>query len=277
MLIWGINIPDDVLDLDCMAYLRSLPVNLPTVEWVWQEMDKVWNEIGLKNTLPLSLKKIDEFYANPVWVMNGIFTMADPVSAGHRRSIASYLASFKCSTVADYGGGFGSLAREIVQQSAASCVSIVEPYPSPLAKYLLLESGCVKFTPELSKSMHYDAVVVQDVLEHVEDPVGLACDLGTSARFGGLIIFANCFYPIIQCHLPHTFHLRHTFRHVMQAFGLEFLGGIPGAEHALVFRKVGKMNISASRDAERLSQLIGPMLNVAHSIIARLKNFLVRQ
>lgn len=274
MVIWGINIPEEVLDPDSRGYLRSLPVDRPAVEWVWQEMDRVWNLLGLRNTLPLSLKRIGEFYESPVWAMNGLFTMADPISATHRRSIASYLALFKCFTVADYGGGFGALAQEIVHQSADSSVSIVEPYPSPLAKYFLVESERVEFISELSKSGHYEAVVAQDVLEHVEDPISLAFDLGTSVRFGGLIIFANCFYPVIQCHLPHTFHLRHTFRYVMQALGLQFLGRVPGAEHALVFRKAGKLNINAARRMERLSQIIGPSLNVAHPIIANLKHLL---
>lgn len=276
MFIWGINIPEEVLDSGLREYLRSLPASRPAVEWVWQEMDRAWKEIGLRNTLPLSVKRLGKFYGSPVWAMNGLFTMLDPVSATHRKSIAAYLSSSKCSIVADYGGGFGMLAREIVQQNAGASVSIVEPYPSSLAKHLLIESRGVEFVPELSKSMHYDAVVAQDVLEHVEDPIGLAFDLGNSVRFGGLIIFANCFYPVVQCHLSHTFHLRHTFQYVMQALGMQFLGRIPGAEHALAFRKVGKLNINAGRRVALLSQIVGPILNAAHPIIARLKHLLLR-
>lgn len=277
MLIWGINIPEEVLDSTSREYLRSLPSSRPAVEWVWQEMDRVWNDIGLSNTLPRSSGQLAKFYGNPVWAMNGLFTMVDPISATHRKSIAAYLASSGCSVVADYGGGFGMLAREIVQQNADASVSIVEPFPSPLAKHLLIESRGIDFISELSKFVHYDAVVAQDVLEHVEDPVGLAFDLGNFVRFGGLIIFANCFYPVIQCHLPHTFHLRHTFRYVMQALGMQFLGRIPGADHALVFRKVGKININTGRRVEQLSQIIGPILNAAHPIFARLKRLLLHK
>lgn len=277
MRIWGINIPEEVLDSDSREYLRSLPAALPAVEWVWQEMDRVWIELGLRNALPLSLNQIGEFYSSPVWVMNGLFTMMDPISATHRKSIAAYLASFECSAVADYGGGFGMLAREIAQQNTGASVSIVEPYPCPLAKNLLIESSRIEFIPELSKSLHYDAVAAQDVLEHVEDPIGLAFELGNSVRFGGLIIFANCFYPVIKCHLPHTFYLRHTFRYVVQALGLQFLGRVPGAEHALAFRRVGKMDINAGRRAELLFRVIGPILNVVHPIIARLKHLLLCQ
>jgi len=277
MRIWGVNIPEEVLDSDSCEYLRSLPAARPPLEWVWHEMDRVWTELGLRNALPLSLNQIGEFYSRPVWVMNGLFTMVDPISATHRKSIAAYLASFECSVVADYGGGFGMLAREIVQQNASASVSIVEPYPSPLAKHLLIESSRIEFIPELSKSVQYDAVAAQDVLEHVEDPIGLAFELGNSVRFGGLIIFANCFYPVIQCHLPHTFYLRHTFRYVVQALGLQFLGRVPGAEHALAFRRVGKMDINAGRRAELLFRVIGPILNVVHPIIARLKHLLLCQ
>ncbi len=62
----------------------------------------------------------------------------------------------------------------------------------------------------------------------------------------------------------------------MQALGMQFLGRVPGADHALAFRKVGKLNINAGRRVARLSQIVGPMLNAAHPIIARLKHLLLR-
>lgn len=277
MFVWGVNITEEVLDPVLCEYLNSLPSSLPSVDWVWQEMDRVWNELRLSNTRALSSEQLSEFYGNPVWAMNGLFTMMDPVSAKHRKSLAAYLVPFNCSAVADYGGGFGTLAQEIVLQNQRTIVSIVEPYPSPLAKHFLSRSKRIEFVSELSKSEHYDALISQDVLEHVQDPIGLVFDLVNSVRTDGVIIFANCFYPVIQCHLPHTFHLRHTFRYVMQASGLHFLGKVPGAEHAMAFRKISKLNIKAGRRAEWFSRIIGPILNIAHPVFSKLKYLLLGQ
>jgi 2-polyprenyl-6-hydroxyphenyl methylase/3-demethylubiquinone-9 3-methyltransferase len=274
MLVWRVNIPEELLDPVLREYLNSLPAKQPSVEWVWQEMDRVWNELDLCSARPLSSEQLGKFYGDPVWAMNGLFTMMDPASVQHRKSIAAYLVPFKCTSVVDYGGGFGALAFEIVRQNDKASVFIVEPYPSPLAKHFLSDSKRIEFVPELSKSEHYDAVISQDVLEHVQDPVGLVFDLVNSVRIGGLIIFANCFYPVIQCHLPNTFHLRHTFKYVMQASGLQFLGKVPGAEHALTFRKTEKLSIKTGRRAERLSRIIGPILNIAHPVLSKLKRLL---
>jgi 2-polyprenyl-6-hydroxyphenyl methylase/3-demethylubiquinone-9 3-methyltransferase len=139
-----------------------------------------------------------------------------------------------------------------------------------LASALLSGTQSAKFIADLSHYAPYDAVIAQDVLEHVEDPVRLAFDLATVACPGGLVIFANCFYPVIQCHLPSTFHLRHTFPYVMQFMGLEYLGRVPGAEHALAFRKRTQIVMKVARMAERLSKVFGPLLNKAHPLAVKL-------
>ena len=78
----------------------------------------------------------------------------------------------------------------------------------------------------------FDIVVAQDVLEHVEQPVDLAMEIAGAVRPGGTVALANHFEPVIACHLPRTFHLLHTFRFVMRAFGLRYQGVIEGADHA---------------------------------------------
>lgn len=275
MRVWGVDIPDHSLDLGTQEYLFGLPMERPSVEWVWREIDRIWYELGLNNSRSFSHQYIREFYSHPVWTMNGIFTMSDPVSLRHRRSLAAFLKSYTCSIVADYGGGFGTLAHEIVRQNISSSVYIVEPYPTSLALALLSGTQCIKFIADLSYSAPYDVVIAQDVLEHVDDPVGLAFDLASVARPGGLVIFANCFYPVIQCHLPRTFHLRHTFPYVMQSMGLEYLGRILGVEHALAFRKRSQVVMNVARKAELLSKVFGPLLNMAHPFAAKLYRLLI--
>jgi 2-polyprenyl-6-hydroxyphenyl methylase/3-demethylubiquinone-9 3-methyltransferase len=150
-------------------------------------------------------------------------------------------------------------------------ISIIEPYPSRVAIAISESWPNIAYERSLG-SKKFDAIVAQDVLEHVEDPISLAYEIALSARENGKIIFANCFYPVIACHLPSTFHLRHSFHWVMRAMGLRYLGRVDGASHAQVFEKSSQLSLSRARFAERLSMLLGPFLNIA----CRLGNRIMR-
>ena len=93
MRVWGVDIPEHSLDIGTQEYLSGLSLERPSVEWVWGEMDRIWYELGLNNLRKISLQNIGEFYRHPVWTMNGIFTMSDPISLRHRRAIAAFLKS----------------------------------------------------------------------------------------------------------------------------------------------------------------------------------------
>jgi len=275
MLIWGYSVPGAWLTQGETGYLMSLPKALPTVEWVWEEMDRVWHQFGLINGCSLAGQPIGEFYRHPVWLMNGIFTAVDPISASHRDAIARYIGQIGAMSVADYGGGFGGLARAITRAVPNANVSIIEPYPSRVGLNWLQDESRIQFVSDLSAG-GYDAIVAQDVLEHVEDPISLACEIAAAVREGGAVIFANCFYPVIQCHLPSAFHLRHTFPMVMGAHGLRYLGRVEGASHAQVFERTGRLDIMCARRAERISRLLGSALNFVRAAMARLKRLVVR-
>jgi 2-polyprenyl-6-hydroxyphenyl methylase/3-demethylubiquinone-9 3-methyltransferase len=273
--IWGHAVPRAWLTQNEADYLMSLPQSLPTVEWVWAEMDRVWDQIGLDNSRPLTGQAIGEFYRHPVWLMNGIFTSLDPVSAAHREAIARYLDKKGERLVADYGGGFGELARAITRVVPGAEVSIIEPYPSRVGLERIQDEPRIKFVSDLS-SGPYDAIVAQDVLEHVTDPVGLAGEIAGTVREGGIVVFANCFYPFIECHLPSTFHLRQTFPVVMKALGMRYLGRVDGASHAQVFERTGRLDLRRARRAERISRILGPLLNAAREAMSRTKRLVAR-
>lgn len=273
--IWGYSIPRSWLSEAEIVYLDSLPPTLPSVNWVWAEMDRVWKLFSLNNCKPLNGQLIAEFYSHPVWLMNGIFTAVDPVSSSHRSSIARYLSNTNAVNISDYGGGFGQLARSIISAKAACHVSIVEPYPTRVAKNLLDTEQKINLVNVLTVQS-YDAIIAQDVLEHVEDPVELAFNIANAVKEGGLIIFANCFYPVIQCHLPSTFHLRHFFKYVMRSMGLSFSGVIDGAEHALVFIRNGNLDLASARSTERLSKLIAVTFNPIHRLASSAKHLTAR-
>lgn len=260
--VWGISFPRGALTDKERAYLAGLPKEVPTIEWLWQEMDRVWHSLELNSRRTLTGQPVEEFYRHPIWLVNGLFSAADPVSAGHRRAIASYVADLAPTRVADFGGGFGELARQISRAAPWAEVAIIEPFPREVALAYLADSPQVRFVPALEVS-RYDVGIAQDVLEHVERPIDLAIDLASFLRPGGSVIFANNFTPIIACHLPHNFHLRHTFRFVMHALGLKYRGRISGAEHAMVFEVPASLHIQAARLAARASAAAVPAVGLA--------------
>lgn len=270
LFLWETTINRDLLDDNEVGYLKSLPSKLPSVNWVWQEMDRVWEQYGLNNRLPLGNQQISDFYSHPVWLMNGIFTQLDPVSSSHRSAIAKYFQELGATSIADYGGGFGELALAITRSNPDAQVSIIEPYPSLVSVGRIADEPHIRFTSDFEQT-HYDVAIAQDVLEHVENPVELAWRIASAVPDGGHVVFANCFYPVIQCHLPSTFHLRHTFPLVMKAMGLRYAGVIEGAAHAQIFERIGLLNFNKACLVERFSRLAGPAINAIYGSLSHIK------
>lgn len=268
MQLWGVEI--EYVNDDEQRYLGTLPHKVPTVEWLWMEMDRIWVEIGLNNRKPLSCQNIGVFYSHPVWIANGVFTMVDELSKQHRHAVADCLKELGISKVADYGGGFGELAVTISRELPTTSIEIVEPYPSAVGLKRIEEHNQITLISELNKA-RYHALIAQDVLEHVEAPIDLAYELAESVCLKGYLLFLNCFFPVIKCHLPATFHLRYNFRYVMQAMGLEYVGKIKGTEHGLIFKKVRGMSLLRARRAELLSRLAGPLENCLFPFLSKAK------
>lgn len=268
LTVWGYEIPADMVDDDTSRYLGALPEKRPSVMWVWSEMDRVWTEIAQKPGCVANRKSLlDNYYAHPVWLLNGIFTATDPESIEHRKLIAGYAASLCPRRVIDYGGGFGELARVLASRVKDAQIDIVEPYPSAIGRAAVESIPNVRFSAELYGTC--DLLIAQDVLEHVETPVELAIRMASTTKTGGYLIFANCFWPVIKCHLPETFYLRHTFRFVMKGLGLEFMGTVPGAPHAEIYRKPAKLRINSCRARNRAAKVIGGLLSLAEDSLRR--------
>lgn len=273
--VWGFSIAYDLLSQSEQDYLASLPNKLPTVEWVWAEMDRVWQKKEIDNKLPLKGQAIDEFYGHPVWLMNGVFTALDHVSVLHRNAIAMYLKNIQVKSIADYGGGFGELSLAINKVMPNAEITIIEPYPSKIGLQRLHGISSTKIVTELETDC-YGAVIAQDVLEHVEDPIGLAYRMASATRKNGFVLFANCFYPVMKCHLPATFHLRLTFVWIMKALGLRYVGFVPNATHTLVFERVGELDQAKARLVESISRFIGPALNFIQYGLRRIKKMVFK-
>jgi 2-polyprenyl-6-hydroxyphenyl methylase/3-demethylubiquinone-9 3-methyltransferase len=270
IVVWGKSFPAAVLRQSDINYLSGIAkFDLPTVEWVWQEMDRIWDNLGLDNRKPLAGQAIGEYYSHPIWIVNGIFTSQDAISVLHRDLIATYIGQIGVTRIADYGGGFGELALRLRAAASEAQVDIVEPYPSKLGMSRVGGQDGIRFIKEFDGL--YDCVIAQDVLEHVEQPIQLTEQLVCATKMGGYLVFANCFYPVIKCHLPSTFYLRHMFVFVASSMGLKFVGHVDGVAHALVFQRVDKVSGSRLRISLLIAKTIGPLLNKTLPAIRWLK------
>ena len=259
-MIWGVSLPTVAMHQADIDYLRKVAsLERPPVEWLWQEMDRIWDALDLENRVALQGQAIGDFYSHPVWVVNGVFSAVDPISVQHREAIASFVNRIGVKRVADYGGGFGELALKLHAIAPHIHIDIVEPYPSKLGMVRMAGKTGIRFVNEFDGK--YDCVIAQDVLEHVERPLVLAAQMVQATKLGGHLIFANYFYPVIKCHLPSTFYLRHTFTWVASAMGLKFEGCVDGANHALVFRKVGNIHKYMLILFVSIAKVVGPLLN----------------
>jgi len=147
--LWGVNIPSGLLTQFDEKYFQSLPASLPSVEWIWAEMDRVWDHYSMNNREALLEQSVADFYSHPVWLMNGIFTSLDPVSKQHRNVIAEFISENDFKLIADYAGGFGELAIKMAKKSPGSIIKIIEPYPSDFGLYRLKGRGNIEVESSL--------------------------------------------------------------------------------------------------------------------------------
>jgi len=268
--VWGLECNESVSDKD-KDYLLNLPKDLPSMQWVWDEENRIWDLLGLNNKKPLLEQDIGSYYSHPVWIMNGLFSEADPLSKRHHIEIIKFIDENNIKKIADYGGGSGVFAFFLVSQNSSIEVDIVEPYASEFFKEKMLPYTTANFVNDFTCN-NYDAVITQSVLEHVENPIETAFKMASNVREGGLVIFADCYYPVIKCHLPSAFYLRHTFKFIMKKMGLDFVGRIPNAEHALIFKKKQYLDLDAALSHLKIIKFIGGLLNIIWPFASKAKH-----
>lgn len=232
------------------TYLSSVLKDNETLdlEGMWSLMDAAWDECQCDPEV--MDVRIAKFYAHPVWLLNGLFIEQHAESLSHRRDFTDYVASLKPRRIADFGGGYGTLARMIGARCPDTEVHIVEPHPHAAAVSLAEETPNVRYVPEFLGL--YDVLISTDVFEHVPDPLALVERTATHLRMGGEYLIANCFCPVIRCHLPTTFHFRWSWDATMNAMNLQ-----PGkpVTYGRAYKRVGPVFASQARRIERRSKL----------------------
>lgn len=246
--------------LALQALLDSQDPNISDdVEQMWYLLNLVWEEMGCDNK-NIDWDKIGAYYAHPVWILNGLFTQYDKLSFSIRESIARYVTSKDFMRICDYGGGFGTLAGEIAKLCPNAQIDIYEPFPSMYGKKYIQNFANVRFVDTLEHSA-YDCLVSTDVLEHVDDPMATFGTMIDSLKLNGQALIGNCFYPVIECHLPKNFHFRYTFNLLAKAFGLKRLGAIKGAEYVQIFVKHKELSSKiVIGGGAKLSKVIYPFI-----------------
>lgn len=200
-------------------YLKKIFIRfkgLPNLEELWQLMDETWMEIGCN---PKKMDhRIEKFYKHPVWIINGLFSETDYQSVQFRKTFTKWIKEQHPKRVADFGGGFGTLASLIGKELPNTQIEIIDPHPNPaVKKYRSFKN--VKFAKRFTGK--YDLIIATDVFEHLSDPITDLKKTGKYLHKGGWYLIANLFEPVIKCHLPQHFHLRATWDYIMKAMGYE--------------------------------------------------------
>jgi len=236
---------------------------------MWAAMDFAWDQIGLDNHDP-DPDQLSEFYSHPIWLLNGLFIEQHEQSLRNRDEFASWVESVQPRRVADFGGGYGTLARAIAKRCPEAKVEVVDPYPRPEALRVSAEYDNLSFEPKLKGE--YDVVIATDVFEHVTDPVALAHDVARQIPVGGRFLTANHFAPSIKCHLPRTFHFSQSWDRIMEELGFVTEGRVC---YGTVYRRVAHdKGIEGARRVERMSERLARLPHIRG--IGRLKRALLR-
>lgn len=230
-------------------YLESVLANgkALTLEELWALVDDAWEKCQCDPNVMDD--RVERFYAHPVWLLNGLFIEQHAESIHHRRTLTKYIASLKPKRVADFGGGYGSLARFVGKHCPEAEVHIIEPHPHRTAVSLANRTPNVRYVSGFIGE--YDVIIATDVFEHVPDPLALVENTSAHLKIDGEYIIANCFWPVVRCHLPSTFHFRWSWDYAMVAMNL-----LPGrtVAYGRAYRRLGQVSASASRIIESRSK-----------------------
>ncbi len=241
---------------------------MPNLIELWKLMDEVWD--STMNVQESTEHNLSKFYNHPVWLLNGLFIDQDKDSLDFRNAFANKISSFNPARVADYGGGFGTLSRHLAMKSINTNIDIIEPYPHTIAIVRCRQFSNVQFKSSFDGI--YDIIVATDVFEHLSDPISSLNETTKYLKHNGRYFLANCFQPLIKCHLKEHLHFRYSWKSVMKSMGYKYCGSVQYGE---IYQKVNKENIKVAYKIQWLSKLIYPILSFLPKGRTKTANFII--
>lgn len=236
----GVSIPTNRYPDISHDYLSNFP-ELISINDLWAEMDRVWMECLSKNNFEYSNNFFAEYYTHPVWCLNAIFSSVDQASIQNRNALIQSISRLQTSIIADMGGGYGVFLEMLKEELPELTIILCEPY---LDEKIELELKKKNIITSREIPHEADGYVFLDVLEHVQNPINYLHQIIMSSKENSYFIFGNCFYPVIKCHLPSTFYLRHTFRLAALLLGLTKIRNVKGAEYIKIYKKTANCAIN---------------------------------
>jgi 2-polyprenyl-3-methyl-5-hydroxy-6-metoxy-1,4-benzoquinol methylase len=260
------NYLSNLIPLVLLKSLRKKEVNylkkifmrfkgLPDINELWGLMNETWIELGCDSS------KIDDrtnkFYKHPIWLLNGLFSEKDFISVEFRKTFTKYIKKQKPKRIADFGGGYGALANFIAKALPSSEIEIIDPHPNPAVVYYR-KSKNFRFVKKFTGK--YNMIIATDVFEHLIDPISSLQICDKYLSIDGQFLIANCFEPVIFCHLPQHFHFRNSWDYIMKAMGYKI-------KTRVAYGTVYTKHIVANEDAvRRISSCSKIIYNFVNSI-----------
>ena len=234
----------------------------PGLRDLWMLMDQAWIESQCDVDEPGH--RLAVFYRHPVWLLNGLHSLYDQQCKLDRERLLQAISPYSPMRILDYGGGFGNLARSVASSLPNSIIHVLEPYPHPLAIELSKQHDNIDFVGSVESA--YDMVIASDVFEHLEDPIHAASDCAHVLANDGLLLVANCFSPVILCHLPRNFHMEYSWTSIMTAMGLV---EVEANSRFSLHRKSSSLSLSSARREEAVSRALFPYIRAFTALLPR--------
>ena len=242
-------------EIDYLSSTISHFKGLPNIPQLWQLIDCVWDDLSCDPYIFDS--RIKSFYSHPVWIVNYLSANHDSEAAKHQQSFKDWILSTNPLRILDYGGGFGSISRLIATESPSTLVEILEPYPHPYARFLAESYPNLEYVSKPSGT--YDIILSLDVLEHVPDPMHAVYEVSAHLSRHSFLLTANCFKPVVKCHLPQHYHLDSSWDYVLSKMGLTLVKTI---SYGSVYQMpASSLNLPAAYEASNLSSRISLVLS----------------